>query len=197
MDTERVWLGFIASEIFNGCIQLNKDNCPACKNGIISPILHFHNAHNLYDITEKYFSIVTQNLDLKAIFEKFSAKILSMYGVTSNNELITIGGFFLKTINPKALYYGDYITAEIDGFVSDSFNKSCVDSTNSTSLLYNPESPSYEPIPTKKHSRKTKEEIIDANTIEETPKKKIAKKSLKTIKGDIPLNNIQSVYRMQ
>ena len=197
MDAERIWLGFIASEIFNGCIQLNKDNCPACKNGIISPILHFHNALNLHDITEKYFSIVIQNLDLKAIFEKFSAKILSMYGVTSNNELITIGGFFLKTINPKALYYGDYITAEIDGFVCDGFNKSCADSTNSTSVLYDPESPSYEPIPSKKQPRKTKEEISDGNTIDETPKRKIAKKSLKPIKGDIPLNNIQSVYRIQ
>ena len=197
MDTERLWLGFIASEIFNGCIQLNKDNCPACTNRIISPILHFHNALNLHDITEKYFNIVTQNLDLKVIFEKFSAKILSLYGVTSNNELITIGGFFLKTITPKALYYGDYITAEIDGFVSDCSNKSCGDSTNSTSLLYNPESPSYEPIPSKKHSRKTKEESIDGNTREETPKRKIAKKSHKPIKGDIPLNNIQPVYRIQ
>ena len=187
---ERAWLGFISSVIVDGCIQQNKQNCPACKDGMKSPILHFHNALNLHDIIEKYFAIVIRTIDMKALFEKFEAK-MSVYGkysefITSynNSELITTGQFFLKTLNPKALYYGDYITPDIDSLVSITDSNINLEAGIVPPVAYNPESPSYEPTPVKKQLKKTKEDKMDVQSVvsDSAPKRKIAKKESKNYK---------------
>lgn len=149
MDVFKLWLGYIAAEVIDKCISLNLQSCPACKNGVLSPILHFHNHLNLKEIIETYFDGASNNMDVNSLLQKFANK-LNVLDISNGGELIMIGQTFVRTLTAKALYYGDYITAENDKIVSDVLNSAALNADIPHPTEYNPASPSYEPAPIKR-----------------------------------------------
>ena len=159
MDALNTWLGYIVSEIINTCININLQNCPGCRDGMISPLLHFHTSLSLKDIIETYFSTALTCINIDVLYKNFCSK-MNIGDCVNSKELLSLGHSFLRTVNEKAVYYGDYITTENDKIVSDALANSAlsaniVTQTNCTAQSYEP---SYEPtsIPKKKIVRKRK-----------------------------------------
>lgn len=110
MDCTKTWFGFITAEIIKQCISLCEQTCPACKNGILSPLLHYHNELNLREKIEKF--IGNTAIDLSMLFDQFVIR----FGVLSldRNQFVNLGQSFISISTPDALLYGKYITQDMD-----------------------------------------------------------------------------------
>ena len=105
MDCTKTWFGFLAAEIIKQCIELCDQECPACKNGILSPLLHYHNELNLREKMEKYITRIV--MDLPKLFDEFVIR----FGVFSldRDQFVNLGQSFINFSTPEAIFYGKYI----------------------------------------------------------------------------------------
>lgn len=145
----KLWLCHISAELINSCLSLNIENCPGCRDGILSPILHFHTSFSLKDVIEKYFDIALKKMDVEYLSEKFCTK-LNLRDEQSYDRLIKVGKSFLETLTAKALYYGDYITVENDKIVSELIVMDISDNDNTSEFTSIPERYPSEPAPKKR-----------------------------------------------
>ena len=118
MELYKRWLCHIAADLINNCLSLNLENCPGCRDGLTSPILHVHTSFSLKDVIEKYFDGGVERTDIDTLYKFFSNK-MELPDDPKYDELITLGKSFLRTLNPRALFYGNYITAENDKLVEE------------------------------------------------------------------------------
>ena len=148
MDCTKPWLAFISGEIIHECIEYCVRECPACRYGILSPLLHRHNQLNLRGKMEQYYDRVVQQMNMGSLFDRF----IIQFGWFSlqRAEYILIGDNFIKLSTPEAIFFGKYITYENDaalyGFVT----------TSPTQSIYLPESPKpvkEKPIKTKRRKK--------------------------------------------
>ena len=108
--SSRTWLGYITAEVVHKCIALCTEECLACKNGVISPLLHFHNELNLKDKIHRYLDRVV--IDLEYLFDQF---ILQFGWFNLNRQhYIQLAEIFLNVSTPEAIIYGKYITHQND-----------------------------------------------------------------------------------
>jgi len=110
MDCTKTWFGFLSAEIIKQCIELCDKECPACKNGILSPLLHYHNELNLREKMEKYISRTV--MDLPKLFDVFIIR----FGVYSldRDQFVNLGKNFINFSTPEAIFYGKYVNYEND-----------------------------------------------------------------------------------
>ena len=112
MDSYQVWLAFLAVEIVDSCsLQLLKD-CPGCQDGLLSPLLHYHNHFNLHDTIKKNMPVIVSQMNIQELFNKFLVKF-GLFEVPEK-EFLNIGQNFIQFSSPDAIYYGKYITKEND-----------------------------------------------------------------------------------
>ena len=145
----KLWLCHISAELINSCLSLNIENCPGCRDGILSPILHFHTSFSLKDVIEKYFDTASKKMDVEYLCEKFCTK-LDLGDEQTYYRFIEVGKSFLKTLTAKALYYGDYITVENDKLVSELIVMDISDNDNISEFTSVPESYPSEPASKKR-----------------------------------------------
>ena len=109
-SSSRTWLGYVTAEVVYQCMTLCNDECLACKNGVISPLLHFHNELNLKDKIHRYLGRVDINLD--SLFDQFILR----FGWFALNRVqyIQLADIFLSVSTPEAIIYGKYITHQND-----------------------------------------------------------------------------------
>ena len=112
MTDYSTWLAFLASEIIDKCYKKLLEECPACKDGLLSPLLHLHVQYNLLDTMKKYFSVVSLQMDIQALFNTFIIKF--GYYQVAEEEYIKTGQCFVRFSSAEAIYYGKYITKEND-----------------------------------------------------------------------------------
>ena len=110
MDCTKTWFGFLAAEIIKQCIELCDQECPACKDRILSPLLHYHNELNLREKMEKYINKTV--LDLPKLFDGFVIR----FGVFSadKDQFVSLGQAFINFSTPEAIFFGKYINYEND-----------------------------------------------------------------------------------
>ena len=106
----RTWLGYVTAEVVHKCVTMCSEECLACRNGIISPLLHFHNELNLKDKLHRYLSRVV--IDLDHLFDQF---ILQFGWFALNRQhFIQLAEIFLNVSTPDAILYGKYIRPDND-----------------------------------------------------------------------------------
>lgn len=110
-----IWLSYLSHVLINKCLQLVKQHCPACTNGLKSPVLHYHMQLGLLDKMKCYFEEIRGSMitDIVKCFECF----LNVYTIDDANEnnYVFIGQTFLLMSTAESVYYGRYITEETDG----------------------------------------------------------------------------------
>ena len=112
MDCCKTWLAFLGADVIQRCVDCCEQECPACKNGLLSPLLHFHNQYSLREKLDTYYYKTIQQLDIAALFDRFILR----FGWFSLNreEFVNMGQSFVRLSTPDALFYGKYITKEND-----------------------------------------------------------------------------------
>lgn len=110
MEYNKTWYAFISAEIIRQCIDICANECLACQNGILSPLLHHHNELNLREKLEHYLDRV--ELNLLTLFDQF----VMQFGwfTLDRDQLICHAQAFADFSTPDAIFYGKYITYEND-----------------------------------------------------------------------------------
>ena len=114
MSEFRAWLAFLTAQLLESCLQKCKRDCPACTDGLICPLLHYHTRFNTKEVLERYMpeasSELLQNID--HYYSLFVSKFEYYY--LEDKEYITKGGAFLQVSSPEAIFYGNYINKHND-----------------------------------------------------------------------------------
>ena len=110
MDCNKTWFAFLSAEIIRQCIEICAKECPACIDGILSPLLHHHNELNLREKMERYISRV--EINLSSLFDKFVIQL--GWFTLDRDQFVNIGQAFVNFSTPDAIFYGKYITYEND-----------------------------------------------------------------------------------
>ena len=112
MDSFKLWLAALTGEVVEKCHQRSKADCPACVDGLTSPLLHLHMLHSLREMLQKNFAVCVKEVDVEELFKKIAVRF-GLFQLIPE-DYIAIGQHFLLTLNVDVLYYGRYITAEYD-----------------------------------------------------------------------------------
>ena len=112
MDSFKLWLAALTGEVVDRCHERSKADCPACVEGLTSPLLHLHMLHSLRELLQKNFAVCVQEINVEELFKNFAVR----FGLFQliEKDYIAIGQHFLLTLNADVVYYGRYITAEYD-----------------------------------------------------------------------------------
>ena len=110
MDYNRTWFAFLSADIIRQCIDNCAKECPACRNGILSPLLHHHNELNLHQKMERYIGRVEMNLS--SLFDRFVVQF--GWFTLDREQFLSLGQAFVDFSTPDAIFYGKYITYEND-----------------------------------------------------------------------------------
>lgn len=112
MDCCKTWFGFLSADIIRRCIENCERQCPACNDGLLSPLLHLHNQYSLREKLDHHYYKIVQETDIAVLFDRF----ILQFGWLSLNreEFISIGQYFTRFSTPEAIFYGRYITKEND-----------------------------------------------------------------------------------
>ena len=110
VDVNKIWLAFLSSEIIQKCMEQSRQDCHACSSNLTSPILHRCHEFGLFDKLKRYMNTV--QIDIDSLWDKF----VIHFGWFSldRNPFIQIGNSFVNYSTPEAVFYGKYITHEID-----------------------------------------------------------------------------------
>ena len=111
-QTTKSWLAFLSSVIIERCEMILQQECPGCQTGLHAPILHLHKQFNLRDTIKKYIQKVVGELDVRSLFNSFIMKF--GYFEVSEDEFVRHGQSFVQFSTADAIYFGNYITAELD-----------------------------------------------------------------------------------
>ena len=126
VDPSKVWLAFLCSELIQKCIELSRQDCHACSSNLASPILHRCHEFGLFDKLKCYMNAV--QLDTDSLWDKF----VIHFGWFSldRNPFIQIGNSFVNYSTPEAVFYGKYITHEIDHMIHQTTENTPVDTAS-------------------------------------------------------------------
>ena len=167
MDAYRTWFGYLSAQAIGLCGDRLTKDCPGCQNGIISPLLHLHTHFNLLETMKKYMHLIALEMDFQLLYNNFILKF--GYFNISEEEFIKSGESFIKFSTPDAIYYGNYITQEIDHALY------------SKTPAYEPNSPSYDPTPVKGSAKRmiseTSAYITNSHNKEPAKKKRCVKRT--------------------
>ena len=120
MENGIYWIAYIVDNLLKKCLTESKDNCPGCKDGKKSPILHLHLQLGLKDILEFYLHAATIKVDvlLEDLLMKFEVQLNIMLNEMDNASYISHGRMFLKTCTPGSIYYGNYVNEMYDDIIN-------------------------------------------------------------------------------
>ena len=119
------WLGFLTETFVRQSINMCQKDCPGCRDEMKSAILHLHHQLSLLDKIKKYFEEIRGNLltNIPAQYSRFEKKVPHSDNLEKDKVIYCgIARSFLITSTPETLYYGRYISDEIDGYISEGFS---------------------------------------------------------------------------
>ena len=113
-------IAYVVDNLLKECLTESRDNCPGCKYGKKSPILHLHLKLGLKDILEFYLHAATINVDvlLEDLLMKFEVQLNIKLNEMDNASYISHGRMFLKTCTPGSIYYGNYVNEMYDDIIN-------------------------------------------------------------------------------
>ena len=110
MDFNKTWFAYISAEIIRQCVDICAKECRACRDGILSPLLHYHNELNLREKMARYIDRV--ELNLMTLFDLFVIQF-GWFGL-DRDQFLNNAQAFIDFSTPDAIFYGKYITYEND-----------------------------------------------------------------------------------
>ena len=119
------WIAYIVDNLLKECLTESKDNCPGCKDGKKSPILHLHLQLGLKDILEFYLHASTVKVDVlrEDLLMKFEVQLNIKLNEMDTASYISLGQLFMKTCTPGSIYYGNYVNEVYDDIVNKPVKK--------------------------------------------------------------------------
>ena len=125
MENGIYWIAYIVDNLVKECLTESKDNCPGCKDGKKSPILHLHLQLGLKDILEFYLhaAIVKVDVLLEDLLMKFVVQLNIKLNEMDKASYISHGRMFLKTCTPGSIYYGNYVNEVYDDIINTPVTK--------------------------------------------------------------------------
>ena len=116
------WLAYLADRVVQKCVDLSIKECPGCKDGKISPILHLHQQLSLLDKLANYFEQTrTQVLqDIEKLYTQISDKLPHSKDEKQDKIIYcNVGRNFMITCTAQSLYFGRYISDMNDSFIAE------------------------------------------------------------------------------
>ena len=110
MDAYKTWLAFLSVDLIEQCISRLKLDCPGCREGLLSPLLHRHTHFNLLETIKEKMQEAVQEMDVNKVYTNFLIKF-TVFDLPQE-EMIQLGQSFLRFSTPEAVYFGNYITKE-------------------------------------------------------------------------------------
>ena len=112
MDCCKTWFAFLTADVIQRCVDHCEQECPGCKDGLLSPLLHLHNQYSLREKLDHYYNKIVIEMDISELFNRF---ILQFGWISLDQvEFISIGQYFVRFSTPEAIFYGKYITKDND-----------------------------------------------------------------------------------
>ena len=111
--TSELWMAWLTNTIVVKSLQLSKGRCPACKDNLSSPMLHYHIQLSLLDKMRCYFEETRGPMiqSIEQCFDDFAAQI----GLKEDgSNYYFLGQTFLLMATAESLYYGRYVNEEIE-----------------------------------------------------------------------------------
>ena len=109
------WLGFLTETFVRASISICQKECPGCRDGMKSAILHLHHQLSLLDKIKKYFEEIRGDLltNIPAQYSRIEKKIPHSEDLEKDRNIYCgIARSFLITCTPETIYYGRYISDE-------------------------------------------------------------------------------------
>lgn len=106
------WIGYLAENTIQKCISLTLVECPGCKDGMKSDILHLHSQLSLLEKIQNHFETARGQMleSLNTFYKEIESKLPHSSERSKDMSVYcSIGRFFLLTISAQALYYGRYV----------------------------------------------------------------------------------------
>ena len=115
-------MGFLAENIIRKCVSMSLTECPGCKDGMKSEVLHLHSQRSLLEKLQAHFeparaeilnsiTILYKNVEDKLPHSDDRKKDMTIY--------CNVGRHFLITCSPQTIYYGRHVTEQNDSFIMD------------------------------------------------------------------------------
>ena len=125
MENGIYWIAYIVDNLVKEYLTESKDNCPGCKDGKQSPILHLHLQLGLKDILEFYLHAATVKVDvlLEDLLMKFVVQLNIKLNEMDKASYISHGRMLLKTCTPGSIYYGNYVNEVYDDIINTPVTK--------------------------------------------------------------------------
>ena len=120
------WLAYLADRVVQKCIEFCNVDCPGCKDGKISPILHLHHQLSLLDKLTNYFEQTRAQVlkDIEKLYMQISDKLPHSKDEKQDKIIYcNIGRNFMITCTAQSIYFGRYISDMNDSFVAEVLDK--------------------------------------------------------------------------
>ena len=111
--TSELWMAWITNSIVVKSLQLSKERCPACKENLSSPLLHYHIQLSLLDKMKCYFE-ETRGPMVKSIEQCFDDFAVHIGLKEDGSNYYFLGQTFLLMATAESLYYGRYVDEGIE-----------------------------------------------------------------------------------
>ena len=108
-----IWLAYIVNMFVTNTLLKTKQHCSGCRKDLKSPLLHFHIQASLLEKLKLYFEEVRG--DMISSFEECFAAFVRDTNINLNKDQYLFSGqTFLLLATPESIYYGRFITEDID-----------------------------------------------------------------------------------
>ena len=113
LDHNKTWPGYLTAHIIDQCIAHCEADCPGCRDGVLSPLLHWHNRFDLRTKVDRYFFTVKNKVDVSALFDAFHLRF-GFFSKLNREKFVNSGECFVDNATPTSLVFGDFITHSLD-----------------------------------------------------------------------------------
>ena len=118
------WLGYLTENIIRKSVERIENECNGCRDGMKSAILHLHEQLSLLDKIKTNFEYIRAEMlkELPIYYLTFEKKLPHSDDLAKDKNIFcAVARTFLITCTAETIYYGRYITEDIDAFVQEAF----------------------------------------------------------------------------
>lgn len=118
------WLGFLTETFIREAMTNCEQECPGCRDGMRSAVLHLHQQLSLLDKLRKYFEQIRGDLLTKILtfYSQFQMKLPHSDDLDKDKSIYCgVARSYLITCTAETIYYGRYVTEATDSFIAEAF----------------------------------------------------------------------------
>lgn len=116
------WISYLVAIIMHRCWDISLGRCRGCMSKLKSPILHEHLQNSLLEKLRLYYEEIRGDMlpCINALYSTIEKNLPHTDDLKMDREKYCQNAiFFITTSHPDSLYWGRYMTGEIDGFINE------------------------------------------------------------------------------